>query len=181
LNTATPPGVRRVFGGYNVWRRVFDNQLDPSVSESFTKIRSYDIQRFNTDTVSTAWTFPQARAQFGPVLVEVDEDQTELRTFVAAQTFTTPASGWDLCNVRMYNGPVFRRWRVTMSITPVLGGVPQLGSPIATVQRELGTLTNQTGFLWETYTLASRLSLSPSTEYAIVFTGVRITPPVYAS
>lgn len=177
--TDSTPGVARVFGGYNVWRRVFDNQLDPSTTQSFTKIRTYDVSKFNVDTIPSGWTFGVPWARFGAVLVEIDEETSELQTWFAAQTFTTPATeSYELCNIRMYNGTLIRRWDVTMRVTPVDAmGLPVLTSPIATVTRPLGTLNNESGFLWQPYTFATPIVLSPGTQYAIVFSAVPNSPP----
>lgn len=182
FRTVPAPGDR-VFGGYSVWRRTYDNLFDPGARGRFEKVRNYDVTTLNPSSPNpnNTWTFERALGLFGPVEFEIDEETTEIDTLLLAQSLTIPAdSTLDVCNVRLYTGEVFGRWTVTLDIVRMTpGGVPDVVSaPLASSTIQFGTGAATSLPNWRSFSFTPTLTLDPSTgtEYAIVVRGTPLNP-----
>jgi hypothetical protein len=164
----------RAFGGYNVWRRTYDNLANPTVRGRFEKVRTYDITTLvpMKENPSTQWDFDQTLAQFGPVEIELDDETTIIDTVALAQTFATPPdSTYDVCNVRVFIGPVFSGWNSNLIIVPQVDGVPDMDTVLGRADLPFGTGGFPSGNIWRVYTFPTPVSLAAGTGYAIVLRG----------
>jgi len=182
FRTIPDPGDR-VFGGYSVWRRTYDNQFNPAARGRFEKVRNYDVTTLDPSSPNpnTNWDFGRSLGFFGPVEIEIDDETTVVDTLLLAQSFTIPAdSTLDVCTVRIYTGEVFGRWEVSADLVPMTaGGVPDVVSPplgTSTIQFGTGAATSLPN--WRVHRFTPPVTLDPSsgTEYAIVLRGRPLNP-----
>lgn len=164
----------RVFGGYNVWRLTYDNQLHPITRERFSKIRTYDVAVPPDDSVSTRFDFDREFVSYGRVIRQVDEETQVTENWILAQTFAVPTGGAEVCEVRIYLGDVLGRWDTTASIVGLSGGLPDLDASLGEVTVSHGSGGAVSGQRWLTLVFAAPVVLGADTSYALVISGAPV-------
>jgi len=168
------PEGGNVFGGYNVWRQTYDNQLQADLRDAFVKVRNYEVKSFGQDTLATVWDFPRPQYPIGDQTILQPPDDPIVLNWKLAQTFTTPPdSVLEICQVRVFTGRTFSRWDTVLGIATVTQGVPD--EPDSTSFISYGTGSALSGFQWVTFTFDAPVPLDPDRTYALIFTG---NPPV---
>ncbi len=166
----------RAFGGYNVWRAAYDNQLDPKL-RGFRKIRTYDVTRPLDEESSKSWDFDIGSIGFGPIVVGQDEFTGEdiIETFSLAQTLTMPAGGdVELHRVRLFLGPAESIWVTELDIVEAPGGVPNVEAVIGSTTRRFGSGGATSGIAWASWEFPDSLPrpiLTAGSEIAMVLRG----------
>jgi hypothetical protein len=153
----------RIFGGYNVWRRVEDNLRAPQLRDRFQRIRTYSVRDFGLTDVSSAWTFARPQVDFNE------------GTFVA-QTFVADDEPTEICRVRLFVGRVFSVWQTQLSVVAAPGGIPDVSDVAGVAAATFGSGGNASGYRWVSYDFVPPAPLAPGGTYALVLTG-RSTAP----
>jgi len=154
-NTATTSAYGdRVFGGYNVWRKTWNNLDPPSKRESFTRARTVDARIVDTDTLETAWTFFRPQEDFG-----FDR--------IVAQTFRTPNEPvFEICTARVFVGDVISSWESELALTRLVDGVPDIENALGMADASYGS-----GQRWLRFEFTPPVSLGADSTYALVLCG----------